>query len=165
MKVAVSIGVPSKNIMQQIIGVAAGSKPTDAVNLRQLQDLEEVVRKKGGNCLLLVRKLKIWVLDSTINFSSGVSNFRVKRDKNDENKLILSLANDIALKSITLGEKTKVDATGLVITDVPQITTGSINAASKQVTNVAEGTSNTDAVNFSQLKGIKEQVAVSIFVK
>ncbi len=165
MKVAVSIGVPSKNIMQQIIGVAAGSKPTDAVNLRQLQDLEEVVRKKGGNCLLLVRKLKIWVLDSTINFSSGVSNFRVKRDKDDENKLILSLANDIALKSITLGEKTKVDATGLVITDVPQITTGSINAASKQVTNVAEGTSNTDAVNFSQLKGIKEQVAVSIFVK
>ncbi|WP_375641430.1 MULTISPECIES: hypothetical protein [unclassified Bartonella] len=46
-KDAVSIGVPSKNIMQQIIGVAAGSKLTDAVNLRQLQDLEEVVRKKG----------------------------------------------------------------------------------------------------------------------
>ncbi|WP_273724404.1 hypothetical protein [Bartonella sp. AU18XJBT] len=59
------------------------------------------------------------------------------------------MANDIALKSLTLGEKTKVDATGLVITDDPQITTGSINAASKQVTNVVEGTSNTDAMNFS----------------
>ncbi|WP_375606217.1 MULTISPECIES: hypothetical protein [unclassified Bartonella] len=35
----------------------------------------------------------------------------------------------------------------------------------RQVKNVVEGTSNTDAVNFSQLKGIKEQVAVSIFVK
>ncbi|WP_375649243.1 MULTISPECIES: hypothetical protein [unclassified Bartonella] len=46
-KFAVSIGVPSKNITRQIIGVAAGSKPADAVNLRQLQDLEEVVRKKG----------------------------------------------------------------------------------------------------------------------
>ncbi|WP_375647734.1 hypothetical protein [Bartonella sp. CR84HXZ] len=75
------------------------------------------------------------------------------------------MANDIALKSITLGEKTKVDATGLVITDGPQITTGSINAASKKVTNIAEGTRNTGAVNFSQLKEIKEQVAVSIFVK
>ncbi|WP_375659486.1 hypothetical protein [Bartonella sp. MR30HLJHH] len=75
------------------------------------------------------------------------------------------MANDIALKSITLGEKTKADAVGLVITDVPQITTGSINAASKKVTNVAEGTSNTDAVNFLQLKATKEQVAVSIFVK
>ncbi|WP_375652421.1 hypothetical protein [Bartonella sp. AP19HLJMH] len=101
-----------------------------------MQDLEEVVRKKGGNCLFLVRQLKIWVLDSTMNFSSGGSNFRVERDKDDENKLIFGLANDIALKSITLGEKTKVDATGLVITDVPQITTGSINAASKKVTNV-----------------------------
>ncbi|WP_375652609.1 hypothetical protein [Bartonella sp. MR110HLJHH] len=57
------------------------------------------------------------------------------------------MANDIALKSITLGEKTKVDATGLVITDGPQITTGSINAASKKVTNIAEGTRNTGAVS------------------
>ncbi|WP_375685230.1 hypothetical protein [Bartonella sp. TT110JLCBS] len=105
------------------------------------------------------------MLDSTINFLSGGSNFRVKRDKDDENNLIFGFANDIALKSITLGEKTTVDATDLVITDGSQITTGSINAASKKVTNIAEGTSNIDAVNFSQLKGIKEQVAVSIFVK
>ncbi|WP_375636674.1 MULTISPECIES: hypothetical protein [unclassified Bartonella] len=55
-----SIDVPSKNITRQIIGVAAGSKPADAVNLRQLQDLEEIVRKKVGNCLLLVRQLKMW---------------------------------------------------------------------------------------------------------
>ncbi|WP_375624685.1 MULTISPECIES: hypothetical protein [unclassified Bartonella] len=89
----------------------------------------------------------MWVLDSTINFSSGGSNFGVKRDKDDENKFVFGLANDIALKSITLGEK-KVDATGLVITDVPQITTGSINVVSKKVTNVAAGTSNTDAVIF-----------------
>ncbi|WP_375650957.1 hypothetical protein [Bartonella sp. OT172YNZD] len=104
------------------------------------------------------------MLDSTINFSSGGSNFGVKRDKDDENKLIFVLANDIALKSIILGEK-KVDARckieqlrlnirewrcspGLVITDVPQITTGSINVVSKKVTNVAAGTSNTDAVIF-----------------
>ncbi|WP_375649060.1 MULTISPECIES: hypothetical protein [unclassified Bartonella] len=65
-----NIGILSKNITRQIIGVAAGSKPADAVNLRQLQDLEEVVRKKVGNCLLLVRQLKILVPDSTINFHS-----------------------------------------------------------------------------------------------
>ncbi|WP_375652050.1 hypothetical protein [Bartonella sp. LB28NMGDW] len=66
------------------------------------------------------------------------------------------MANDIVLKSITLGEKTKVDAIGLVIIDGPQITSGSINAASKKVTNIVEGTRNTDAVNFSQLKEVKE---------
>ncbi|WP_375707402.1 hypothetical protein [Bartonella sp. AA1HLJMS] len=33
-KFAVSIGIPSKNITRQIIGVAADSKPADAVNLR-----------------------------------------------------------------------------------------------------------------------------------
>ncbi|WP_375654307.1 MULTISPECIES: hypothetical protein [unclassified Bartonella] len=67
------MGVPSKNITRQIIGVAAGvaadRKSADAVNLRQLQDLEEVVRKKVENCLFLMRQLKIWVLDSAMNFS------------------------------------------------------------------------------------------------
>ncbi|WP_375627464.1 MULTISPECIES: hypothetical protein [unclassified Bartonella] len=127
-----NIGILSKNITRQIIGVAAGSKPADAVNLRQLQDLEEVVRKKVGNCLLLVRQLKILVPDSTINFHSEEVISGLQRDKDDENKLIFGLANDIVLKSITLGEKTKVDAIGLVIIDGPQITTGSINAASKK---------------------------------
>ncbi|WP_375639546.1 hypothetical protein, partial [Bartonella sp. AA168HLJHH] len=43
---AVSVGNFAKGITRQITGVAAGSESTDAVNLRQLKDLESVVRNE-----------------------------------------------------------------------------------------------------------------------
>ncbi|WP_330168578.1 hypothetical protein [Bartonella grahamii] len=118
-------------------------KSKDSLSKRALTDPQLVMNNNSTITISLENNEDATIIDgsdilrnnfinSTINFSSGGSNFRVKRDKDDENKLIFGLVNAIALKSITLGEKTKVDTTGLVITDGPQITTDSINAASKK---------------------------------
>ncbi|WP_273760742.1 hypothetical protein, partial [Bartonella sp. ML70XJBT.G] len=154
-------------ITRQITGVAAGSKPSDAVNLRQLQDLEEVVRKNGWKLSVDGKNAKTVLLDSDVDFSTGSNNLQITKGQ-DDNKVKFDLAKNITLESVTAGANT-FDATGLKIAKGPQITTAGINAGNKKITNVATGTNETDAVNFGQLKtvekDIKDQVTASSFVK
>ena len=73
----------------------------------------------------------------------------------DNGKLKVQLAKDINLTkdgSLTIGD-TKVDGNGLTITGGPSVTKTGINAGNKAITNVANGTNDSDAVNVSQLKG------------
>ncbi|WP_448951037.1 hypothetical protein [Labrys neptuniae] len=55
--------------------------------------------------------------------------------------------------TVTAGNST-LSTTGLTITGGPSVTTGGINAASKSITNVANGVAATDAVNFGQLQAV-----------
>ena len=73
----------------------------------------------------------------------------------DNGKLKVQLAKDINLTkdgSLTIGD-TKVDGNGLTITGGPSVTKTGIDAGNKAITNVANGTNDSDAVNVSQLKG------------
>ncbi|WP_208438219.1 hypothetical protein, partial [Bartonella taylorii] len=160
---AVSVGDHSKGITRQITGVAAGSEAADAVNVRQLRDLEDVVRKNGWKLSAGGANGTTVLMDGDVDFSAGSTNLQITKGDKD-NKLKFDLAKDVALTSLKAGTNT-FDATGLVITGGPKITTDGIGAGSKKITGVATGTDDTDAVNFAQLKEIKEQVASSSFVK
>ena len=50
--------------------------------------------------------------------------------------------------------------TGLTITNGPSVTTTGINAGNQKITNVADGSEDTDAVNLKQLKANKVTVTV-----
>lgn len=55
--------------------------------------------------------------------------------------------------TITNGDsRVTVDGSGLKIDNGPSMTTGGIDAGSKKITNVADGTADSDAVNLGQLK-------------
>ncbi len=157
---AVSIG--SSYITRQIVGVAAGTNDTDAVNVAQMKSLQEYV-DKGWKLSVGGENSKSVGIDSAVDFSAGSTNLNITKGKDDDN-VKFDLAKEITLNKITAGAST-LNATGLVITGGPQITTGGIDAGGKKITNVATGTDGTDAVNFSQLKELKEQVAASSFVK
>ena len=74
---------------------------------------------------------------------------------NDNGKLKVQLAKDVNLTkdgSLTIGD-TKVNNDGITITGGPSVTKTGINAGNKAISNVANGTNDSDAVNVSQLKG------------
>ncbi|WP_375610049.1 MULTISPECIES: YadA-like family protein [unclassified Bartonella] len=157
---SVSVGDYSKGITRQITGVAAGSNITDAVNLRQLQDLEKVVRQNGWKLSVGDKNATTVLMNSGVDFSAGSSNLNITKG-GDDNNIKFDLAKDIALESVKIGKNT-FDATGLVITDGPKITTGGIDAGNKKVTGVTSGdlsTSSTDAVNGSQIHTITEDLS------
>ncbi|EJF97350.1 hypothetical protein ME9_00436, partial [Bartonella taylorii 8TBB] len=145
----------SDNKTRRITGVAAGDKDTDAVNVAQLKAVREIA--KTGWKLSVGEKTTNVDADNSLSFSSGSDNFKIVSDKN---KITFDLARAITADSIKVGENT-LDATGLVIKSGPKMTTAGIGAGNQKITGVAKGTEGTDAVNFAQLKEIKEQVASS----
>ncbi|WP_019220753.1 Vomp family autotransporter [Bartonella senegalensis] len=163
---AVSVGDISGMQSRQITGVAAGTQDTDAVNIAQLKSLQDYVNK-GWKLSVNGKNDKVVGIDDSIDLATGSKNLEISKGKED-NKVKFDLAKNITLESVTAGTNT-LDATGLKITSGPQITTTGINASGKKITGVLEGTDETDAVNFSQLKTVekevKEQVAASSFVK
>ena len=59
--------------------------------------------------------------------------------------------------SLTIGD-TVINKDGMTITGGPSVTKTGINAGNKKITNVAPGTDDTDAVNYSQIKGLRTEV-------
>ena len=80
-------------------------------------------------------------------------NIGVVADGND--KLEIKLAKDIKVDSVKAGDTT-INNEGLTIAGGPSVTKSGINAGNKKITGVAAGTDDTDAVNVSQLKEVKE---------
>ncbi|WP_375641429.1 MULTISPECIES: YadA-like family protein [unclassified Bartonella] len=157
---AVSVGDYSKGITRQITGVAAGSNVTDAVNLRQLKDLEQVVRQNGWKLSVGDKNATTVLMDSGVDFSAGSANLNITKGE-DDNKLKFDLAQDVTLTSLKAGTNT-LDATGLVITDGPKITTSGIDAGNKRVMSIASGdlsADSQDAVNGSQLNVVATHIA------
>ncbi|WP_246790023.1 YadA-like family protein [Bartonella taylorii] len=155
---AVSVGDVANKKTRQIVGVAAGFEDTDAVNVAQLKSLQGYVNK-GWKLSVDDKNATVVSIDDTVDFSAGSNNFTITKGE-DDNNVKFDLAKSITVDKIETGNNT-LDATGLIITGGPKITTAGIDAGSKKITGVEKGTDANDAVNFSQLKEIKEQVASS----
>ncbi|NAR77666.1 hypothetical protein GPS55_13855, partial [Acinetobacter haemolyticus] len=74
------------------------------------------------------------------------------------NNVAFALSQDLNLTTVTTGNS-KLDTNGLVVTGGPSVTTAGIDAGSKVITNVADGSAPNDAVNFGQLTTTNNNVA------
>ncbi|WP_071057756.1 YadA family autotransporter adhesin [Pelistega sp. MC2] len=83
---------------------------------------------------------------NTVTFEAG-DNLTLKQEGT---QFTFALAKDVSFDSISVGD-VKVTNTGITVGDV-SLSAGGINAGGKQITNVAAGKADTDAVNVSQLK-------------
>ncbi|WP_208433786.1 Vomp family autotransporter [Bartonella taylorii] len=159
---AASVGNIKSSYTRQIVGVAAGTQDTDAVNVAQLKKLK-IFAKKGWTLSVGGADPTNVGMGNEVDFSAGSNNLTIAKGDKD-NKVTFDLAKSLTVDSIKIGENT-LDATGLVIKSGPKMTTTGIDAGNKKITGVEKGTGETDAVNFAQLEEIKEQVASSSFVK
>ena len=163
----------SGEVSRQIIHVAAGSELTDAVNVAQLKasqtsltvkngvhnpgllKLEETTSAENGTSYTL--SLDTGALpQTTVLAGKGVS-VSSETNEDDSRTYTVNLKDDQTFKTVTadtinVGTGISLDKTkGLVFTGGPSITSTGINAGSKKIINVADGTENSDAVNRKQL--------------
>ncbi|ALR02471.1 YadA-like family protein [Xylella fastidiosa] len=149
---------------QKIMNVGTGTADTDAVNFGQLQAVSDTA-SKGWN-----------LLASGTNSSNVAPGASVDLKNTDGNLLITKAIgiNDVTFNlataleadslttgntamttdGVTVGSNVTLGSTGLVITDGPSVTSSGISAGNQKITNVAAGTADTDAVNFSQLQAV-----------
>lgn len=146
----------------KIINVKAGEADTDAVNVKQLNlanttidkglsfggDSGDPVNRKLGETLTVKG-------GDTINADPATKNISVTA--NGEDTLTVRLAKDINLGetgSVTTGN-TQVNNDGITLyrggNGQVALTNNGLNNGNNKITNVAEGTTSTDAVNFDQL--------------
>ncbi len=132
--------------------IATAGDVADAINnvrnmpLTFAGDTGTNVTRKLGETVKLVGG----VTDET-KLSDG--NIGVVADGTD--KLEIKLAKDIKVDSVKAGDTT-INNEGLTITGGPSVTKSGINAGNKKITGVSAGEADTDAVNVSQLKAVKE---------
>ena len=130
--------------------VSANSK--DAVNGSQLFATNQNVANNAAN---IAKGINFGGTTGSNNYALG-DTINVKGDSNIISETVaggaqLKLAKDITVDSVTAGDS-KLNSDGLTITGGPSVTKSGINAAGNKITNVAAGTDDTDAVNYSQLK-------------
>ena len=77
--------------------------------------------------------------------------------KVDGSNITVSLKKDITVDSVKAGNTT-VNNEGVTIAGGPSMTVNGINAGGKKMTNVADGTESSDAVNYGQLKNVENKV-------
>ena len=77
--------------------------------------------------------------------------------KVDGSNITVSLKKDISVDSVKAGNTT-VNNEGVTIAGGPSMTVNGINAGGKKITNVADGTDVSDAVNYGQLQNVENQV-------
>lgn len=77
--------------------------------------------------------------------------------KVDGSSITVSLKKDITVDSVKAGNTT-VNNEGVTIAGGPSMTVNGINAGGKKITNVADGTDASDAVNYGQLQNVENQV-------
>ena len=100
-------------------------------------------------------------LGETVNLVGGVTDAAKLSDGNigvvadGTDKLEIKLAKDIKVDSVKAGDTT-INNDGLTVTGGSSVTKSGIDAAGNKISNVAAGTDDTDAVNVSQLKEVKE---------
>ncbi|WP_212111012.1 Vomp family autotransporter [Bartonella queenslandensis] len=186
-KDGVEINISNKDEKPRVIsGVREGLYDDEAVNVAQLKEVKELA-KNGWK--LSVNDDENNVTDvkagSTVDFSvkdtskEGVGKDNLKIEKDDKNQVIFSLNDNLKLTSVTTDNSTMSDD-GFIIkngphmtkdgifvndNDGPSMTMEGIDAGKKVIKNVAEGKNDTDAVNFSQLQGIKNQIENDSLVK
>ncbi|OPB31195.1 hypothetical protein [Bartonella sp. AR 15-3] len=139
---------------RRILGVADGFLDDDAVNKKQLNVVEELVKKgwrlsvNGGEDLYVGAGNKI-------SFINGDQNLSILGD--NARSITFDLAQDISVNSVILGRQI-LNKDGLTLEDGTSITTNGIAAGGKKISGVLAGTEDTDAVNFSQLNAVKNEL-------
>ena len=120
---------------------------------REVATMDDGLKFKGDNATVIKKPLGEQL--DIIGGATGTLTDNNIGVNADNGKLKVQLAKDINLTkdgSLTIGG-TKVDGNGLTITGGPSVTKTGIDAGNKAITNVANGTNDSDAVNVSQLKG------------
>ena len=131
-----------------ITNVAAGTNPTDAVNVSQLTEVEAIANK-GWDLSTNGGSVSNIAPGGTVDMSSSDGNITIS---NVGGNIDFKLADDVAINnSLTIGGTTTIDGNGLTIAGGPSVTTSGIDAGGNVITNVAAGVNQTDAVNVSQL--------------
>ena len=145
----------------KITGVTAGTAATDAVNVSQLNNVQQIANKG-------------WTLATDAGTASNVKPGDTVQLTNTDGNILISntgntatfnLANNLNVDSVNAGGtiinnqgltagNTTVTSNGLTIQGGPSVTQGGINAAGTTITNVKAGVADTDAVNVSQLKDV-----------
>ncbi|CBI76800.1 protein of unknown function [Bartonella clarridgeiae 73] len=140
---------------KKIMGLADGILDDDAVNKKQLDKVSDFAKK--GWVLTLNDGKPIQVASgSQIGFLSRGGNLTIKND--GTGNILFNLKKDITVDSITAGGHI-LNGNGLQIKDNgPGILTSGINAGDKKITGVLAGALETDAVNFGQLKALKDEL-------
>ncbi|WP_273720146.1 Vomp family autotransporter [Bartonella sp. ML71XJBT] len=139
-----------------ITGVADATEDNEAVNYKQLKAIQEATKTSW--------QLAVEGGDATAIGPNGMVNLQaagnenkknIKIEKDNDHNVTFSLANNITVKSVTTGNsKMSDEGFGFINGNGPKITLNGIDAGSKKITKVVEGTDDTDAVNFKQLKDL-----------
>ncbi|MEZ7686764.1 hypothetical protein O3683_11890, partial [Neisseria flavescens] len=143
------------NAGNKVTNVADGdlnANSKDAVNGSQLFATNQNVANNAAN---IAKGINFGGTTGSNNYALG-DTINVKGDSNIISETVaggaqLKLAKDITVDSVTAGDS-KLNSDGLTITGGPSVTKAGIDAAGNKITNVAPGTDDTDAVNYSQLK-------------
>ena len=143
------------NAGNKVTNVADGdlnANSKDAVNGSQLFATNQNV---ANNAATIAKGINFGGTTGSNNYALG-DTINVKGDSNIISETVaggaqLKLAKDITVDSVTAGDS-KLNTDGLTITGGPSVTKSGIDAAGNKITNVAAGTDDTDAVNYSQLK-------------
>ena len=176
-----SSGLNANN--QKITGVAVGNADTDAVNFGQLKETNtkvENLKVEAGKHTTLVAgenvqlnqentdkglQYTISAKDTTYAAGNGITisgennEISVKVKAGENNLQVtdagLELKKDLTVDSVKAGSSF-MSATGIGYGDKAYITRSGLNANNQKITGVADGTDDTDAVNFGQLKTVSE---------
>ena len=148
----------------KITKVAAGdvnANSTDAVNGSQLNSVKETAEKGWNLTTAGSAATKHKVAPGTdVDISSANGNITVS---NNQGNVKLELNKDLDLTqngSVKVGNTT-VNNSGVAIDNGPSLKATGIDAGGKKITNVAEGTADTDAVNVAQLKKVADSAATA----
>ena len=161
---AVSVGDTENDITRQITHVAAGSEDTDAVNVAQLKqvnskaDSATETANKGWNLTTAHGGTTTVKPGDTVDFSPEDTNLTVTNEGTNEGTNVkIGLNQDLHLTSATFGD-TIINANGLTIghgTAGLEFSQNRVSVGGQQIHDVADGKDDMDAVNVSQLKGVK----------
>lgn len=147
---------------KKITNVAAGdvnANSTDAVNGSQLNAVKETA-EKGWNLTTAGSTTKHNVKPGGDVDITGINNITVA---NKEGNVTVGLNQTVDLTkagSLTVGNTT-VNNSGVTIDNGPSMTGTGIDAGGNKITNVAEGTADSDAVNYGQLKKVADSAATA----
>ena len=149
--------------------VAAGSK--EAVNGSQLHATNQNVANNAAN---IAKGINFGGTTGSNNYQLG-DTINVKGDSNITSTTVaggaqLALNPNLNVTSVTAtdaaGNKTVTNGSGVTITPASgnpvSLTTGGLNNGGNKITNVAEGTDGTDAVNVDQLKAAKAAATTKV---
>ncbi|WP_404977418.1 Vomp family autotransporter [Bartonella sp. AP18SXNS] len=153
---AVSVGDAKSEKTRQIVGVAAGSGDTDAVNVAQLKSLQKYV-DQGWTLSVGGKNAKAVGVQDTVDLSAASDNLKITKGE-ENNNVTFDLANNITVERVTAG-RSSISDDGILFADGAKITVDGIDAGNKQITGVAAGEEPDDAVNFAQLEQVNRDVA------